>query len=75
MRDLGYSLETAVADLIDNSISANATSIDIVCELAAGRPYLAILDNGRGMSPDELIAAMRVLLEGEGAATGPSPSR
>ena len=59
MRDLGYSLETAVADLIDNSISADATSIDIVCELTASRPYLAILDNGRGMSPDELIDAMR----------------
>jgi hypothetical protein len=59
MRDLGYSLETAVADLIDNSISANATSIDIVCELGGSRPYLAILDNGRGMSPDELIDAMR----------------
>jgi hypothetical protein len=59
MRDLGYSLETAVADLIDNSISAHATSIDIVCELADSQPYLAILDNGRGMSPDELIDAMR----------------
>ncbi|HEX6860987.1 MAG TPA: ATP-binding protein [Caulobacteraceae bacterium] len=59
MRDLGYSLETAVADLIDNSISAEATIIDIVCELSGSRPYLAILDNGRGMSPDELIDAMR----------------
>jgi hypothetical protein len=59
MRDLGYSLETAVADLIDNSISAHATSIEIVCELAGSPPYLAILDNGRGMSPDELIDAMR----------------
>jgi hypothetical protein len=59
MRDLGYSLETAVADLIDNSISAHATSIDIVCELVGSRPYLAILDNGQGMSPHMLINAMR----------------
>lgn len=29
MRDLGYSLEAAVADLIDNSISADATTVDI----------------------------------------------
>ena len=29
LRDLGYSLETAIADLIDNSISADATCIDI----------------------------------------------
>ena len=29
MRDLGYSLETAIADLIDNSISAGADTIDL----------------------------------------------
>jgi hypothetical protein len=59
MRDLGYSLETAVADLIDNSISADAGKIDIICEIAAGSPYLAIIDNGRGMTAAELIAAMK----------------
>jgi hypothetical protein len=59
MRDLGYSLETAVADLIDNSISAEATEVDIVCEIASGTPYLAIIDNGRGMKPAELIKAMK----------------
>jgi hypothetical protein len=59
MRDLGYSLETAVADLIDNSISADATRIDIVCEVAVASPYLAITDNGRGMAPGELIDAMK----------------
>ncbi len=59
LRDLGYSLETAVADLIDNSISADATKIDIICELATGQPYLAIIDNGRGMASCELINAMK----------------
>ena len=59
MRDLGYSLETAVADLIDNSISAEATQIDIICEIAGGAPYLAITDNGHGMTPSELIDAMK----------------
>lgn len=59
MRDLGYSLETAVADLVDNSISAEATRIDIVCEVAITTPYLAIIDNGRGMTSAELIAAMK----------------
>lgn len=59
MRDLGYSLETAVADLIDNSISANATAIDIVCDLGNATPTLAIIDNGRGMNADEIIHAMR----------------
>src|ERR1700736_4966574 len=59
MRDLGYSLEAAVADLIDNSISAKATQVDIVCNLEAENPSLAVIDNGRGMSGDELLLAMR----------------
>jgi hypothetical protein len=59
MRDLGYSLETAVADLIDNSISADATTIDIICDVTGAQPLLVILDNGRGMSATELVNAMR----------------
>lgn len=59
MRDLGYSLETAVADLIDNSISAEASTVDIVCQLAGDSPYLAILDNGHGMTADQLLQAMK----------------
>lgn len=59
MRDLGYSLETAVADLIDNSISAGATEIDIFCTPTLADPALAIIDNGGGMEADGLIAAMR----------------
>lgn len=59
LRDLGYSLETAVADLIDNSISADATEIQIFCVLTRDSPVLGIVDNGRGMSPDELIVAMK----------------
>lgn len=59
LRDLGYSLETAVADIIDNSISAQATSIDIMCDMSFESPVLAILDNGTGMSENELLAAMR----------------
>jgi Histidine kinase-, DNA gyrase B-, and HSP90-like ATPase len=59
MRDLGYSLEAAVADLIDNSISADASKIDIFCEPTAPQPVLVILDDGRGMDAAELLAAMR----------------
>ena len=59
MRDLGYSLETAIADLIDNSISARASSIEILCDLSRSDPALAIFDNGGGMSSNELFAAMR----------------
>ncbi len=59
MRDLGYSLETAVADLVDNSISARATQVDIVCDLESEHPSLAVIDNGKGMSEAELLVAMR----------------
>ncbi len=59
MRDLGYSLETAIADIVDNSISANATSIEIVCNLTGAVPSLAIIDNGWGMSGEEIVEAMR----------------
>lgn len=59
MRDLGYSLETAVADLIDNSISAGASEIKIFCDLSEDTPILCVIDNGCGMAEEELIAAMR----------------
>jgi hypothetical protein len=59
LRDLGYSLETAIADLIDNSISAEATDVQIFCDMSRSAPVLVIADNGRGMTEDEVIAAMR----------------
>jgi hypothetical protein len=59
LRDLGYSLEAAIADLIDNSISAEATEIDVFCDLSRDAPVLVIADNGRGMTAQEVIAALR----------------
>jgi hypothetical protein len=59
LRDLGYSLETAIADLIDNSISAGASRIEIFCDLSRAHPVLAIIDNGKGMNQDEILVAMR----------------
>ena len=59
MRDLGYSLETAVADIVDNSITAKATKIDIYCDLDRDNPALVIIDNGYGMSYKDLIKAMK----------------
>lgn len=60
MRDIGYSFESALADIVDNSISAEARHVRIVNDLdGAEQPYLAVLDDGRGMNPDELTAAMR----------------
>ena len=57
-RAIGYSFESAVADVIDNSIAKDAHSIDLFFDSMAPR-YLAIVDDGSGMSYDELIQAMR----------------
>jgi len=59
LRDIGYSFETAVSDIIDNSITAEATEIDIWCLGDTEPLQLAIIDNGTGMDQSKLIAAMR----------------
>ncbi len=60
MRSIGYDFDSAVSDIIDNSISANATKIDILFPIGDDEEiYLAIYDNGWGMSRDEIIEAMR----------------
>lgn len=58
MRSLGYSFPSAIADLLDNSISANARNIDIVSSPGM-EPSLIILDDGNGMTEHELYEAMR----------------
>ena len=50
----GYSLETALADLIDNSITAEASRIEILTFEKDGKYSLFIADNGKGMSAEEL---------------------
>jgi len=56
---LGYSPWTAVADIIDNSISAGATKISLRFQkLLDGTYKVFIADNGCGMSHDELVKAM-----------------
>ncbi|MBN8726243.1 MAG: ATP-binding protein [Xanthomonadales bacterium] len=59
LRDIGYSLETALCDIIDNSITAGATRIQVLTETSCDDPWIAVIDDGLGMSEDELIAAMR----------------
>lgn len=60
MRDIGYSLETAIADLIDNSISAGAKTIRICFEgTHTSQACLAVIDDGSGMTEDEALEAMR----------------
>lgn len=58
LRAIGYSFSTAVADIIDNSISAKATEIRVFSDPLRNIPYFCILDNGCGMSTAELDNAM-----------------
>lgn len=59
MRSIGYDFETAVADIIDNSITANAKKINIHFPVTNDDLYLQIVDDGYGMSNEELFEAMR----------------
>lgn len=58
MRAIGYTTESAVADLIDNSISANATEIAVSYQVGSDA-YVTVLDDGDGMSADALTSAMK----------------
>ncbi len=58
MRSLGYSFQSAVADLLDNSISAKAENIYIFSS-PSDNPSLIIFDDGCGMSASQLYEAMR----------------
>ncbi|BBH35640.1 ATP-binding protein [Pseudomonas sp. St290] len=57
----GHSLPSAVADLVDNSLSHGAREIDITFPNPnAGGRWMCIRDDGRGMTPSGLRDAMKI---------------
>lgn len=71
LRDTGYDFNTALADIIDNSVDAGATVIDVRIEMdAAGDVVVSITDNGSGMDEERLLDGMRY-----GATAVPDPRR
>lgn len=60
LRGFPYTLETALADVIDNSITAKATNVRIFADSNQGFPRLAVVDDGTGMAVQELHEAMRL---------------
>lgn len=68
MRSVGYTVEAAVADVMDNSVAAAATNISLHVS-PAGPFEMAIVDDGTGMSPEGAVDAMRL------AARSPSDER
>jgi hypothetical protein len=59
MRDIGYSFDSAVADIIDNSIAAGAKHIALRYGWEADLPWIAVVDDGSGMTRKDLLEAMR----------------
>lgn len=58
LRSVGYNEETAIADIIDNCISAKAHEIKIQFDWEKKR--IVISDDGLGMSSKDLIENMRI---------------
>jgi len=60
LRNIGYEFTTAIADLVDNSLEANATIVRIEVEFLGENSFVRIVDNGKGMNIHELRESMRL---------------
>jgi hypothetical protein len=59
LRDIGYEFVDAVADIVDNSVEAQATVVSINLKFEGEDSYLTIADNGTGMASKEIQEALR----------------
>lgn len=61
LRNTGYTLECAVADIVDNSITAGASRVSIQSRFRTDmeKPWIAVCDNGQGMDKDMLFTCMK----------------
>ena len=59
MRSMGYTFEAAIADIIDNSISANSQNVYLGFPKEPSRHFVYILDDGDGLDKQSLFTAMR----------------
>jgi hypothetical protein len=59
LRAFGYTLPAAIADLVDNSISAGSRAVAVTAHWAGADSWISILDDGSGMSEADLVEAMR----------------
>lgn len=60
MGRLSYEFEQAIADLIDNSIAANSSKIEVVIEQrVGGKVYVHVADNGDGIDKNGLPKAIQ----------------
>lgn len=59
LREIGYDFPTAVADIVDNSVAAGATRVEIMIEYDGIDSRVFIADDGHGMSSSALLEALR----------------
>ena len=59
LRDTGYDFSQAIADIVDNSIEARASQVNIDIEFQGDDSWVRIADNGHGMSAKTIREAMR----------------
>jgi len=70
LRSIGYTVQSAVADVIDNSIAAGASEVEIM--LTASGPFeVAVVDNGSGMDLQEALVAMTLAPMSPSGPRGP----
>ena len=60
LRDIGYNLSSALADIVDNSLAARASKISIRVDTDPDSAAVAIVDDGTGMSREKVLNAMRL---------------
>lgn len=59
LRDIGYDFVAALADLIDNSVAADASEVNVEIVFDGPASYVLIADDGNGMTEAELHEALR----------------
>ena len=59
LRDIGYDFPSAVADIVDNSIMADATRVEILIEFDGADSSVPVADDGCGMTANGLVEALR----------------
>lgn len=61
LRDIGYSFQSALADIVDNSLAARATKIELFAlPMQKSGFMVGIIDNGTGLRRNDLLRAMRL---------------
>src|SRR4051812_34603937 len=72
LRALGYDLPDALADIVDNSVTAEAVTVSIEYNADPVNGWVAIVDDGRGMGEEQLHRAMHLATEGPWAHRHPA---